>query len=140
MAIIAVVDDDQDSRDIFTAFLEHHGYIVQQFASAEDFLVRFRPGTLRLILMDISMPGMDGYDLVAIVHKMDPSVPAVAVTARAHEVNRRKALAVGFSAFVTKPITDLDGFLNRSVNKCRKTQITLHSPRKGSEGAASPVL
>jgi CheY-like chemotaxis protein len=112
MAMIALVDDDQDCREILTIFLKYHGYSIQGFASAEDFLAWFKPGVLRLVLIDLSMPEMDGYELMKIVRQTDPSVQAMAVTALAYEVNRQKALAAGFSGFVTKPITNLDAFLN----------------------------
>ena len=112
MATIALVDNDEDSRDVLQVLLETEGHSVQQFTSGKDFLATFRPGLFRLILLDVSMPDMDGYELLDRIRRDDLNVPIVAVTARAFNTDREKAHAAGFSDFVTKPFTDLPTFFD----------------------------
>src|SRR5262245_6206831 len=112
MPAIAVIDNDIDSRDMLQTLLETEGHTVQQFTSGEDFLATFRPKLFRLILMDLAMPDMDGYELFEIVRREDPSIPIVAVTARAFQSDRDFAHEAGFSDFVTKPLTDLPRFFD----------------------------
>jgi CheY-like chemotaxis protein len=107
VAMIAIIDNDEDSRVVLQLWMEHAGHSVQQFTSGKDFLCTYTPGLFKLILMDLSMPDMDGYELLKLVRRQDPKVPVIAVTARAYDVDRREAQAAGFSDFVTKPLTDL---------------------------------
>src|SRR5215510_14672943 len=105
MATIAIIDNDQDQRDVIQVLLEAEGHTTEQFKSGREFLATFKQGLYRLILMDLAMPDMDGYELLELVRREDPSVPVVAVTAYAYEPDRSRALAAGFSDFVTKPFT-----------------------------------
>jgi len=109
---IALVDNDEDSRDVLQALLETEGHSVQQFSSGKDFLQVFKPGLFKLILLDITMPDMDGYELLAVIRRDDQNVPILAVTGRAFDTDRDKAHAAGFSDFVTKPFTDLPTFFD----------------------------
>ena len=120
MVSIAVIDNDRDSCDILQALLENEGHTVQQFTSGKDFLAIFKPKVFRLILMDLAMPDMDGYELLEILRREDPSVPIVAVTARAYQLDRDRAYTVGFSDFVTKPFTDLPRFFDLVLKHLRK--------------------
>jgi CheY-like chemotaxis protein len=116
MASIAIIDDDESGREVLQMLLAAEGHTVQQFISGKDFLATFKLGLFGLILMDLEMPDMDGYELLAIVRREDPSVPVVTVTAHAYNVDREKARAAGFSDFVTKPFTDFPTFLG-IINK-----------------------
>src|SRR4029079_14658388 len=112
MATIALVDNDEDSRDVLQVLLETEGHSVQQFTSGKDFLATFRSGLFRLILLDIAMPSMDGYRLLELIRRDDQTVPIVAVTGRAFRTDRDRAHAAGFADFVTKPFTDLSAFFD----------------------------
>ncbi len=105
---VLVVDDDDDSRDLVVSILEKCGSITFPASSAEQALsmiVRDRPDVL---VSDIGMPGMDGYDLMRAVRALPDlraqRVPAVAVTAYARSEDQRRALAEGFQLHVSKPI------------------------------------
>lgn len=110
MASIAIVENDEDNRDVLQALLEAQGHTVQPFASGTDFLRTLKPHLFRLVLMDLSMPDMDGYDLLETVRRQDPDVPVMAVTGRAGLGDRARAQAAGFADFVTKPFADLPTF------------------------------
>jgi len=105
---ILVVDDDDDSRDLVVSILEKCEAITFAASSAEQALsiiVRDHPDVL---VSDIGMPGMDGYELVRAIRALPDEraqrVPAVAVTAYARQEDQRRALAEGFQLHVAKPI------------------------------------
>lgn len=112
MATIAIIDNDEDTRDVLSVLLETEGLTVEGFTSGKHFLETFKPQLYRLLLVDLSMPEMDGYALLKTVRQQDPSVPVIAVTAHAFNTDREKARAAGFSDFVTKPFLDLPTFFD----------------------------
>jgi len=105
---VLVVDDDDDSRDLVLNILQNCEAITFAASSAEQALaiiVRDHPDVL---ISDIGMPGMDGYELVRAVRALPDErarrVLAVAVTAYARQEDQRRALAEGFQLHVAKPI------------------------------------
>jgi len=90
--------------------MEAEGHTAEPFKGGREFLATFKRGLHRLILMDLVMPDIDGYELLELVRREDPFVPVVAVTAHANQRDRDRAHAAGFSDFVTKPFTDLPTF------------------------------
>ena len=80
MASIAIIENDKDNLDMLQALLESQGHTVQPFMSGKDFLGALKPDLFRLILMDLSMPDMDGYELLEAVRRQHPDVPVMAVT------------------------------------------------------------
>jgi signal transduction histidine kinase len=105
---VLAIDDDADARELLVAVLEPHGANVVTAASADEALrslIDLRP---HVVLSDIGMPDLDGYELIRRMRALDSDearrVPAVAVTAYAGEIDRRRALEAGFQAHVSKPI------------------------------------
>jgi CheY-like chemotaxis protein/anti-sigma regulatory factor (Ser/Thr protein kinase) len=103
-----VVDDDEDARGLLCRILENSHASVASAASATEALVelsRFRPDVL---LSDIGMPELDGYQLIQAVRALDPAqggaTPAVAVTAFARPEDRLRALRAGYQVHLAKPI------------------------------------
>jgi len=107
IARILVVDDNQLNRKLACDLLELEGYELQQCENADQvFELLARGAAPDLILMDISLPGMDGLTLTRQL-KADPrqaSIPIVAMTAFAMKGDDQKALAAGCSGYITKPI------------------------------------
>jgi PAS domain S-box-containing protein len=101
---VLVVDDQTDSRELAASILERAGASVQQCAGAAEALSIIARGEVDLLLADIAMPGMDGYELMARVQRMQPRLPAVAVSAYARPEDRSKALAAGFTDYCVKPL------------------------------------
>ena len=104
---IAVVEDNPDNRLLVHALLEDQ-YDLEEFESgsaALEGMVEVRPD---LVLLDISLPDMDGTDVLRWVRDQDAikDVPVVALTAHAMAGDREKFLAEGFNGYVTKPIVD----------------------------------
>ena len=105
---VLVVDDDADSRDVVSAYLEAHHATVQTAASAADAFALLQREPVDVLLADVAMPGEDGYSLIRRVRAMQrgPSslIPAAALTAFAREEDRAAALKAGFQMHLAKPI------------------------------------
>ncbi|MGE5357713.1 MAG: CHASE domain-containing protein [Bacteroidales bacterium] len=106
--VALVVDDEADSREMMASALQHAGARVLTVASAAEAIEALGREHVRVLLADISMPGTDGYALMRDVrqHAIETvrAVPAIAVTAHAHEEDREKAEAAGFNLHVSKPV------------------------------------
>ena len=108
---VLVVDDDPDARDLTAAALSASGADVSVVASTEQALARLRDAgesAPHLLIADIGMPGQDGLHLIETVRRLPGDIsriPAVAVTAYAHEQDRERAARAGFNLHVAKPIT-----------------------------------
>lgn len=110
---ILLIEDNEQNRYLITFLLTNHGHEVVAAQNALDGIAKARETTPALILLDIQLPGMDGYS-VARTLRGDPGlrgVPLVAVTSYAMPGDREKAMAVGFTGYIEKPI-DPDTFVS----------------------------
>ena len=107
MRVLAVVEDNADNRLLLRAILDAQ-YRIIEFESGLDALAGLRAERPDLVLLDISLPGMDGNEILAQI-RADASLralPVIALTAHAMTGDREKYLAAGFDDYVTKPIVD----------------------------------
>jgi two-component system cell cycle response regulator DivK len=103
---ILLVDDDPDTRVVFRTILEHYGFEVLEAEEGEEALRVAAAGEPQLILLDLSLPVLDGWE-VARTLKAEPhtsSIPIVAFSAHALESARRRALEAGCESYLVKPI------------------------------------
>jgi CheY-like chemotaxis protein len=118
---VLLVDDDGDTREVVCQVLADRGAQVTLAASADEALDKLRRGRFDVLLSDIGMPGVDGYELIRRVRALGPdaggALPAAAVTAFARREDRLHALHVGYDAHVTKPVvpSDVVGVVARLV-------------------------
>jgi PAS domain S-box-containing protein len=101
---ILAVDDQADSREMLAALLEQRGAAVLQSESAADALDALGREPVDLVIADIAMPQVDGYELMRRVRAGGSRIPAIAVTAFARPEDRRNALQSGYSTYLAKPI------------------------------------
>jgi PAS domain S-box-containing protein len=105
---ILLVEDDPDTREFVTRLLDGHGALVVSTASAGEALDAFRRARPQILLSDIGLPDMDGYQLIQRIRQQDPSaggtIPAIALTAYARSDDRTRALRAGYQAHVVKPV------------------------------------
>lgn len=101
---VIAMDDEPDARDLLKRILEKHGADVRIAASAREALALLAIAGADLILSDISMPEMDGYQFIRQVREQGDWTPAVAITAYARSEDRTRALAAGFQGHLAKPI------------------------------------
>jgi two-component system, cell cycle response regulator DivK len=107
MAIkVLLVEDNQDNRNLMRFLLERNGYEVVTANNGKEALVVVRQQQPDVILMDLSMPEMNGWDAAAAM-KADPTlagIPIIAVTAHTLPGDRRKILGAGFDHYISKPL------------------------------------
>ena len=101
---VLVVDDQPDSCELLAALFERHGARVVQCDSAESALGVLTEVEANLLIADIAMPDIDGYELIRRVRTTHAALPAIAVSAYARPQDRRRALAAGFDGYCAKPV------------------------------------
>jgi CheY-like chemotaxis protein len=120
---ILLVEDNIDNLTVYRAILEHTGYQVLQAMDGEAGLAEARDGHPDLILMDISLPKLDGFEATRIL-KADPAtrhIPIIALTAHALDEDRERARDVGCDGFLAKPVEprrvvrEVERFLSRDA-------------------------
>jgi CheY-like chemotaxis protein len=103
---VLVVEDNETNMELTATLLEIAGFVVLQAETAEDGIRLAQTEAPALILMDISLPGMDGLTATRVL-RGDPSthlIPVVALTAHAMKGDGDKALAAGCNGYIPKPI------------------------------------
>ncbi|MDM9381869.1 PAS domain-containing protein [Chlorogloeopsis sp. ULAP01] len=105
---ILVVDDDADSRDFVSFVLELYGAEVIKAASASEALQILAYSKLDILISDIGMPDMDGYQMLRQIRTWTSDhggqIPAIALTAYAGEFDQQQALTAGFQLHIPKPL------------------------------------
>ena len=105
---VLLVDDDEDTRDIIERVLSRRGAQVVAVPSAAAALETFSRQHFDVLLVDIMMPGMDGYEFMRKVRALPPEkggrVPAATLTARAVTDDRLESLRAGFQNHLAKPV------------------------------------
>jgi CheY-like chemotaxis protein len=115
---ILIVDDDARNRFALSAVLRAGGYTCMQAGSAAEGLdLLAQHSDIGIVLMDMMMPDMDGYQAIAAIRRdvQKANLPVIAVTAQAMVGDRQKCLQAGANDYVSKPI-DVDillGLLNK---------------------------
>jgi len=106
MKKVLVADDKATGRELVRTVLENTGYTVLEASDGEEALRSARENHPDLIILDIHMPGRDGFGVIEELRR-DPqfaATPVMALTASAMQGDRERAVAAGFTGYVTKPI------------------------------------
>jgi two-component system, cell cycle response regulator DivK len=105
--LILLVEDNPKNMKLLRDVLSHDGYAVVEAVTAEDAIALARELDVKLVLMDIQLPGMDGLEAVKLLkhHDQTAAIPVVAVTAFAMKDDRQRALDTGFDEYLEKPIS-----------------------------------
>lgn len=121
---IWIVDDNADSRLMAHAILSSE-YDLVDFASGEEALDRLKESAPDLMLVDISMPGISGFDVLAAIRSQHRlcNVPVIAYTARATRPERSGIVAFGFDGCVVKPILNEKDLLNPVAELLSKVRV-----------------
>lgn len=103
---VLLVEDNEDNLVVYRTILEHVGYIVLEARDGEEGVRRARSDHPDLILMDISIPKMDGWEATQRLKADEATraIPIVALTAHALEEDRQRAIEVGCDGYLAKPI------------------------------------
>jgi FixJ family two-component response regulator len=121
--IVSVVDDDESLRRSLRNLLGSVGFRVETFASAEAFLQSVHRNQTGCLVLDLRMPGMNGFDLLRHLSGMGLRIPAVILTAHGADEARQRALQAGAVAFLSKP------FNGNALLEAVRTAVNQGRPR-----------
>lgn len=103
MKTILVADDEPDLREMVAEYLEARGWRVLQAQNGLEALLHVKRSRPQAIVLDVMMPRLGGLDALARIHRFDPSITVVVVTALADDELRARALALGAASVLAKP-------------------------------------
>ena len=120
---ILVVDDSEDMRDLLQRLLERAGYRVVLAADGQASLTQAKRHHPDLVLMDLSLPDMDGWEAVRHLRKMPEfaTTPIIAVTAHVSPREEERAMAAGCTAHIGKPFDTR--VLLQSITRLLKVEV-----------------
>jgi two-component system, cell cycle response regulator DivK len=103
---ILIVEDNQDNRELVVKVLRNKGFELAEASDGEEAIEKAVSEKPDLILLDISLPKLDGYEVVKRLKSMEEfrEIPVVAFTAHAMKGDREKVIAEGFEGYISKPI------------------------------------
>jgi DNA-binding response OmpR family regulator len=136
---ILVVDDDPNSLDIAARLLQRQGYRIRIAASGAECLRVVDTEPIDLVLLDVMMPGMDGFAVCQALHDAGKQMPIILLTAKDDTDTRLEGMHHGVSEFLTKPINTHELFarvraqlhilqLVRQLDSVEKNLHTLRQP------------
>src|SRR6478752_2691832 len=104
--LILIVDDNLDAREMYGMYLEHEGFRWAEAVNGQEALTRARDERPALILMDATMPRMDGWEAVRRLKEDEATrhIPLIMLTAHAFDEHRERAKKAGADAFLAKPV------------------------------------
>jgi CheY-like chemotaxis protein len=123
---ILLAEDNAVNQLLATRLLEKQGHHVATVGNGRAALERLEKETFDLILMDIQMPEMDGFEATAAIRKQEEStgkhLPIVAMTAHAMEGDRERCLAAGMDGYIAKPVRAKD-LIDAIENLCQSPAV-----------------
>ena len=123
-AHILIVDDDNRIRDLLKEYLKENNYIVSTSENAENAKIKLSHLKFDLIVLDVMMPGQDGYDFTKEIKKKI-NIPIILLTAKGEVENRIKGLELGADDYLGKPFEPKELLLRikNIINKNKKIDL-----------------
>lgn len=103
---IMIVEDDVNQRKLMTTVLEQYGYNVTRAQDGIDALEQLDKKHIDLIILDIMMPRMDGFELTEALRQSGCNIPILMVSAKQSPVDKRKGFIIGTDDYMTKPVDE----------------------------------
>lgn len=103
---ILVVDDDKNTRLLFKAILEHENYTVSVASNGVEAMEVMDKEHIDLVVLDIMMPEMDGYEFTRVLREADNNLPILMVSAKHLPQDKKKGFLVGTDDYMAKPIDE----------------------------------
>ena len=119
---ILVVDDEKNSRLLIESILKNEGYTVFTASDGEDALNMIDAHHIDLIVLDVMMPRMGGYELTTLLRQCNNTLPILMVSAKQLPVDKKKGFLAGTDDYITKPI-DEEEMILRIKALLRRAQI-----------------
>lgn len=102
---ILLVDDEQEIREINRRYLVQEGYQVIIASDGKEALQSYKTQVIDLVISDIMMPNMDGYDFISEVQTLTPEQPFLFITAKTTEADKIYSLSIGADDYILKPFS-----------------------------------
>lgn len=119
---VLVVEDDRELNKTVCTFLNQRGYIAKGCLGGMDAYDAMYEDTFDLVISDIMMPGIDGYEFAETIREMDQEIPILFMTAKDDFDSKRKGYRIGIDDYMVKPI-DLEELLLRMEALLRRAKI-----------------
>jgi FixJ family two-component response regulator len=127
--IVFVVDDDPSVREALESLIAQAGWRPQVFESAQDFLCFPRASTPSCLVLDVTMPGLNGLELQSLIAGDRIDMPIIFITGHADVPMTVKAMKAGAVEFLTKPVAE-DVLIHAIGSAIARSRITLNQERE----------
>ena len=124
---ILVIDDESVSRTIISRMLGKLGFVVITAPDGATGLELYREHAPDLIMVDLFMPEIDGFEVLAAIHEQSPEIPVIVISATDRIDDVIKALRLGAWDFITKPVQDRVFLENTVFRACEKAALTVEN-------------
>ncbi len=129
---IMIVEDDTNQRKLMATVLEQYGYNVIQAFDGIDALDQLDKKHVDLIILDIMMPRMDGFEFTETIRQSGSAIPILMVTAKTSPIDKRKGFIIGTDDYMTKPVDEEEmvlrvGALLRRAKIASEKKLTVGS-------------
>ena len=108
MATILIADDDDNIRKLMSLFLRKEGFDLKEARDGTKALSIIENSRVDLVILDIMMPGLNGWDLCREIRRYDANIPLLMVTAKAESAHKVKGFQLGTDDYLTKPFDPLE--------------------------------
>lgn len=102
---VLIAEDDDFSAQVLQLMVEETKAHVIVAREGEEAVQLFKENKFDLVLLDISLPKLNGYEVLSEIRKLDPFIPVIAQSAHALNNEKEKSILYGFNYYITKPVT-----------------------------------
>lgn len=136
---VLVIEDEEGIREVLRQYLTAEGHSVLEAADGPSGLELIRLANPEFVILDLMLPGMDGFTLCAELRRLRPEVPVIMLTARDHETDKVAGLRLGADDYVTKPFSprELMARIAAVARRARSAAAPAAPAEPGPGGAAS---
>ena len=120
---ILIVEDDSDLSELIKIQLTDLNYSVEQSYNGNDAISTFNSGKFSLIILDVMLPGLDGFEICKKIRSTDTQTPILMLTAKAEEIDKIMGLEFGADDYLTKPFS-IRELTARVKALIRRSQVT----------------
>ncbi|MCE7064208.1 response regulator [Dyadobacter sp. CY326] len=105
---VLVADDNKTNLTVATMLLKRRDILFETASNGQEAYEKFADGGFNLVLMDLRMPVLNGFEATALIRQVDKKIPIIALTASAFEDEKERAMSSGFTGYLTKPFIPED--------------------------------
>ena len=130
--LIYAADDELNIRQLIQSFLEEEGYEVETFETGDALLEKFKQKPSDLVILDVMMPRMDGYEFTETLRSSGCDLPILMVTAKEKPADKRKGFIIGTDDYMVKPVDEEEMILRIAALLRRSKIVNEHRLTIGS--------